>query len=246
MAESSPEAFCPSLPEDVQPLVNYCMASLSTEAQDLLRPHCRKVLFERDQLLAVSGQADAAVFFPMSGIVSIVYGEADADASIAMIGREGVANYHLLFPQSPYPYRAVGHVAGEAMCIGVDIMRFLLLSSRELRGMFYYFGAKLHLQIAATLRASLRDSVETRLARCLLMHQDRLGGDEVTIYHSAMADMLGVRRASITDAMHKLEGSRAIRDSRGQTRITDRKLLMEIAGPSYGAAEEIAPAATLL
>lgn len=221
-------------------LENLCLRGLQEASLSLIAPHLFPVTIERDQRLDQSEHASGVVLFPVSGIVSVVYGNDDGDAaSIAMIGNEGIANYHLLFPQPSYPYNAVGHVAGMALAMKVDTMRGMLLTSRELRSMFYHFGAKLHLQIAATLRASLKDPIEKRLARCLLMHHDRIGEDDIAVYHSTVADMLGVRRASITDAMHRLEGLKAIRDTRGQTRICNRTLLGEIAGSSYGAAEQI-------
>ncbi len=224
----------------LQSFGNRCLQELPDEIRSLLAPHLFEVEIERDLVLSERGATATAVVFPVSSIVSIMFGMDDGcAASIAMVGHEGIANYHLLFPHAAYPYRAVGLVSGHALAVDVTIMRGLLLTNRGLRGMFYEFGAKLHLQIASTLRGSLKDPIEKRLARCLLMHHDRIEGDDIAIFHSTLADMLGIRRASVTNAIHSLEGAGAVRDIRGHTTICDRRLLLELAGDAYGPAERV-------
>jgi len=92
------------------------------------------------------------------------------------------------------------------------------------------------IQIAATALADGRFDVEKRLARWVLMSHDRLG-DTLTLTHDFLALMLGVRRPSVTDALHKLEGKRAIRSERGLVIVLDRPLLEQIAGQAYGTPE---------
>jgi CRP-like cAMP-binding protein len=92
------------------------------------------------------------------------------------------------------------------------------------------------IQIAATALADGRYTVDQRLARWLLMSQDRLG-DDTTLTHEFLALMLGVRRPSVTDALHVLEGKRLIHASRGLITIRDRNKLLEMAGGAYGVPE---------
>ena len=79
--------------------------------------------------------------------------------------------------------------------------------------------------------------MEQRTARWLLMYHDRIDGDELAITHEELGVMLGVRRASITDALHHLEGSEGIRSLRGRLQIRDRVRLVALAGDTYGRAE---------
>jgi hypothetical protein len=92
-------------------------------------------------------------------------------------------------------------------------------------------------QLGRTILANLHDPTERRLARWLLMNHDRLHGDEISLTHEQLGVMLGVRRASVTDTLHVLEGQGFIRSVRGRVIIRDRKGLIEFAGESYGAAE---------
>ncbi|RDJ03733.1 hypothetical protein B5K05_28355 [Rhizobium phaseoli] len=75
-----------------------------------------------------------------------------------------------------------------------------------------------------------------RLARWLLMCHDRLAGD-VPVTHEFLAAMLGVRRSGITEHLHVLEGIHAIKSTRGNVRILDRRALIEVAGGCYGGPE---------
>jgi DNA-binding MarR family transcriptional regulator len=66
------------------------------------------------------------------------------------------------------------------------------------------------------------------------MAHDRLPGDEIALRHEDIGNMLGVRRASVTDTLHMLEGAGAIRSSRGRLTVRSRAVLEELAGDSYG------------
>jgi hypothetical protein len=76
-----------------------------------------------------------------------------------------------------------------------------------------------------------------RLARWLLMSHDRVDGDDLNLTHDFLALMLGVRRSSVTDAIHILEGEHCIRAMRGHIHVRDRAKLEQVAGPSYGQPE---------
>jgi hypothetical protein len=92
-------------------------------------------------------------------------------------------------------------------------------------------------QMGRTILANLHEPTERRLARWLLMNHDRLQGEEIALTHEQLGVMLGVRRASVTDALHIVEGHSFIRSVRGRVIIRDRLGLIEFAGESYGAAE---------
>ena len=92
-------------------------------------------------------------------------------------------------------------------------------------------------QMTGTITSNLIQSVEERTARWLLMYQDRIDGNELVITHDELSAMLGVRRASITDALHSLEGCGHVRSSRGRLLILDRSGLLDLAGDAYGRAE---------
>lgn len=93
------------------------------------------------------------------------------------------------------------------------------------------------MQVAATALADGRYNVEQRTARWLLMAHDRLENDELPLTHDFLALMLGVRRSSVTNALHVVEGSRAIKASRSLIVVRDRDKLERLPGASYGLPE---------
>jgi CRP-like cAMP-binding protein len=92
-------------------------------------------------------------------------------------------------------------------------------------------------QIAQTAYVNATFDIEVRLARWLLMMQDRAGTNELALTHDFLSAMLGVRRPGVTIATHVLEGTGAIRAKRGRIEVRDREKLLELAGDSYSSAE---------
>ena len=105
-----------------------------------------------------------------------------------------------------------------------------------MRRILLRFAHVFMIQIASTTLADGRYGVEKRLARWLLMCQDRLG-ESLPLTHDFLALMLGVRRPSVTDALHTLEGKLLIRSERSLVTIRNRAGLTELAGSSYGLPE---------
>ena len=125
---------------------------------------------------------------------------------------------------------------GTALRIASSDLTELIDTNRAIRELLLRYAHVFMIQIAATALADGRYDIEQRLARWLLMCQDRLG-DELPLTHDFLSVMLGVRRPSVTDALHKLEGNRAIRAERALITVRDRAALEEKAGDSYGIPE---------
>jgi CRP-like cAMP-binding protein len=134
------------------------------------------------------------------------------------------------------PLRTLIQVPGAAQRISSNRLKEAMASSPSMLATFLRWHQVFAVQVAHTALSNGRHTVERRLARWLLMCQDRLG-DEVNITHEFLAIMLGVRRAGVTTAIHILEGRRLIKATRGHVRITDRAGLKALAGDAYGAPE---------
>ena len=89
------------------------------------------------------------------------------------------------------------------------------------------------LQIAHTAIANGRYNVEERLARWLLLCQDRLDGDVVPLTHEVLSVMLGVRRPGVTIALNTLAAAKIISNDRARITVVDRQKLKDIAGEAY-------------
>jgi hypothetical protein len=106
-----------------------------------------------------------------------------------------------------------------------------------MRFQIFRYLQTLIVQVSLAASASARASLQQRLARKLLMYHDRMGCDALPLTHEMMSLMLGVRRASVTQAVHNLESDRLIRARRGLITICDRARLEQHCGPFYGVAE---------
>jgi CRP-like cAMP-binding protein len=159
---------------------------------------------------------------------------------VALIGREGMTNSQLLLGCAEAPHEAsVSIGGGTALRLPAEELGELCARSPAARALFLRFIHALAVQASNTLACNIHYPVEKRLARWLLMFHDRSEGEEIALLHSQLGRMLSVRRATVTDALHVLEGHRAIRSTRGRILVRDRSRLEELAGCSYGLAESL-------
>lgn len=122
-------------------------------------------------------------------------------------------------------------------CLSADDLRDLLLLSQPLRQIAQRFVQVFMTQVGQTALANGRAKIDERLARWLLMAQDRLDDAGLQLTHEFIALMLGVRRPGVTEAINELEGRGLIRSTRGDLRVIDRKGLEAVAGGIYGVPE---------
>ncbi|WP_375458691.1 Crp/Fnr family transcriptional regulator [uncultured Enterovirga sp.] len=176
-------------------------------------------------------------YFPNDGVISVMASSGLGEGEIGMVGREGMTSLPLLFESDRSPNRAVVQVAGEALRVPSATLLRDIGAKAELRSVLLRFGQCWMTQISQTSLANARNTVRERLARWLVMCQDRVESDQVLITHEALAVVLGVRRPGVTVATHELEGDGAIRAKRGCIRILDRSKLEIAANGSYGCAE---------
>lgn len=128
-------------------------------------------------------------------------------------------------------------IGGAAVRIPSAVLRRLVLKSPSLHAVFLRYVQVLMSQVGQTAVASAHLAVKARLARWLLMVQDRVGSDRFGLTHELLAMMLGVRRPGVTVAMHMLEGEHLIRSTRANVQIVDRDGLEALASTSYGIPE---------
>lgn len=215
---------------------NGLLKTLSEEDVDLVRPHLEPVTLQQEQSLFESYEPITHVYFFESGLSSEVV-VASKSIEVGCIGHEGCSGVPVLLGVDASPHKAFMQAGGKAVRIASHELQGLMDDSRTLRELLLRYAHVFMIQIAATALADGRYGVEQRLARWLLMCQDRLG-DELPLTHDFLAVMLGVRRPSVTDALHKLEGNRAIKAERAMITVRNRAILEETAGDSYGIPEE--------
>jgi CRP-like cAMP-binding protein len=221
----------------VESTTNLLLRGLDPDSFGVVQPYLQPYRLVRGAEEAVGEDQEPLVLFPERGVLNLLILTGGTACPIAVLGREGLANHHVLFPQPRPSYRVSVQVEGSALAISARDFRKLVSTVPQMRNAYLSFVSSIEVQVASTLRSSMSDTVERRLARLLLMFRDRIDDDLLPLLHSHLSNILGVRRASITDALHRLEGHSAISNRRGVIAIRHRAVLEVIASTSYGAAE---------
>jgi CRP-like cAMP-binding protein len=167
----------------------------------------------------------------------MVNGASDDQIEVGMTGREGVTGLPILLGSDRSPNKTYVQVAGHGRRIKADDLRQAMDESSSLRALLLNFVQFFLIQASQTALANARFKIEERLARWLLMAQDRVDLPAMPLTHEFLSIMLGVRRAGVTDAIHALVGRGMIRSERGQIEVIDRQSLIEWANGCYGVPE---------
>ncbi len=217
---------------------NTLIRALSADGHAALGPHLHRVELQGGERIATGGTAIESVWFPESAVASCmeVLGKTCA-VEIGMVGYEGLVGWPLLLETDASMHDVAVHVGGTALRAEARAFASVCARVPAVAALFRRYVANLTVQIGRTAMSNLRDPVERRLSRWLLMCHDRLDGDEIDLTHKNIATTLGVRRASVTDGLHNLEGEHVISNRRGHIVISDRRKLERLAGESYGHAE---------
>jgi CRP-like cAMP-binding protein len=217
---------------------NRLINAMSEPAFERFRPHLTPIELPVRCVLVEANERPDHIYFLESGLGSVVASSDDQESvEVGHIGFEGMSGAHLLLQTDTTPTRTFMQVAGNGLRIGVD--EFLDIVERDVatKTLFLRYVHCSELQLAHSALANARYNVNERLARWLLMCDDRLDGGNLALTHEFLALMLGVRRSGVTNEIHILEGIKAIRATRGNIRILDRAKLLEIASGSYGIPE---------
>jgi CRP-like cAMP-binding protein len=153
-----------------------------------------------------------------------------------MFGFEGMSNMVLRLGDRTC-LTALVQVAGTAWRVKAEDFCVLLREAPSLNELTLRYKEAIAIQFAYTAFANGTFKIEERLARWLLMSQDRAQRETIPMVHAFIAAMLAVRRSGVTTATHILEGTGAIKAVRGEITIRDRAKLVELAGESYGVPE---------
>ena len=197
-----------------------------------------EVAIETRQILEAPGTPISHVYFVESGLASIV-GTIGPNQSIevGMIGFEGMTGTAVVLGDDRSSNEIVVQAAGTALRVSAGDLRKAMEKSPTLAGVFLRYVHTLFAQASHSAVANGRGRLDERLARWLLMWQDRLQSEDLKITHDFLSILLGVRRASVTVALHDLEGRSLVRSTRTLIKILDREGLRAAANGFYGIPE---------
>jgi CRP-like cAMP-binding protein len=187
-------------------------------------------------VLCQRGAPTRHVYFPVNAFISLVTAvDAHPSLEVGMVGREGMLGAPLALGVAAAPWRSLVQGAGSAWRIGaVPFRRELARSVALQRGLDRYLFVLLA-QLATSAACVRFHEIGPRLARWLLMTQDRAHADRFTVTHEFLACMLGVRRVGVTQAAGALQRRGLIAYHRGQVDVVDRAGLEAAACSCYAA-----------
>lgn len=162
-------------------------------------------------------------YFPASGLISLVSGlHGHNPLEIALIGQDGMLGATLLLGITTAPIRATVHAPGVALRITVEKFQQQMEDSPALRKMLSRYLYMRLVELSLTGGCIRYHRIDQRLARALLLAHDRARDDSFYLTHGYLADMLGVRRSSITIAAGELQDRKLISYTRGSIKVLDR------------------------
>jgi CRP-like cAMP-binding protein len=213
-------------PERHSPKHNGLLAALPPEDFERLRPHMTPVELPLGAVVYESGSPLRHVYFPVSGIVSLLYiMENGASAEIAVIGNDGLVGVSILLGGDSTPSRAVVQVAAQAYQIRSDAVLREFHRGGPMQFLILRYVQALMTQMSQTAVCNRHHTVEQQLCRWLLLSLDRLGSNEVAMTQELISNMLGVRRSGITEAARNLQQAGLIEYHRGHIRVLNRAKL---------------------
>jgi CRP-like cAMP-binding protein len=222
------------------------VSTLGAQQNDLLRALSREdliLLFEQlefvkltsGQRLYECGDKIDYAYFPTNAIISLQYVMADgATTEIAVVGREGVAGLSL-HALDRANCDAVVQAAGYGYRLKTEALRDAFNEGGALAQQLMRYTSAMFAQLAQNVVGSRHSSIEQKLCRWLLDRLDRSMTNELKVTQETIAQMLGVRRESITGAAGKLQDEGMIECRRGLVVVLDRPRLESYAGTCYRA-----------
>jgi CRP-like cAMP-binding protein len=218
----------------IRRIENRLLANLSLEEREKLTPYIVNVQLEVGQILGRPGEPIKYVYFPHSGLVSLVSTMQDGRViETATIGLEGFVGLEGLLAGNTFASEAVVQIAGTGVRVEFARLKEAAQASARLREHLFRYARAFLLQVAQSVACNSFHTIEERCCRWLLMAQDRTGQDELGLTHEFLAVMLGVRRSSVSLVARTLQNAGLIRYRRGIITIDNREGLEEAACECY-------------
>ncbi|MFU8830724.1 MAG: Crp/Fnr family transcriptional regulator [Wenzhouxiangella sp.] len=198
---------------------------------------CQPVELEFDQVIAEAGAPVSRVLFPTTAIISVTARiDGHQPLEIGMIGYEGMLGATLALGVQRHSSLAIVQGSGLALQISAAAFRKQLEDSPALMRIVHGYLFVLIEQLSQTAACNSFHEVAQRLARWLLMMDDRARGMPLVLTHQFLSDMLGVRRSAVTIAAGHLQEQQLIRYARGHIQVLSRSGLESVACDCYPAA----------
>ncbi len=209
---------------------NYILSHIDSNSCATLLGRAERVRFERENVFSEPGATIARVIFPLSGMISMVVELRGGErVECAMVGARGAVGALAAFGAERHTATAIGQMAGECWSVPATTVAEVARQNSNFGALLLRQEQFLQAQAQLTAACNARHMIVERLAGWLLRSRDVLGSDQVLLTQEAMAQMLGVQRASVSMAAGSLSAEGTIEYRRGRIRIVDAQKLSDSA-----------------
>jgi CRP-like cAMP-binding protein len=218
---------------------NVILLSISDSDYRSLRPHLEYVSLPNHLVLHEAGGNLTFAYFPNRGLISLVVVMKNGKtAEAGIVGNEGFTGTLAAVGLTRSPLQAVVQITGDGFRIEVGVLQHILESAPHLQLMLSRYAAIQGMQIAQTAACNRLHDIQQRLARWLLMTQDRVDSGSLPITHDFLATMLGTDRPTVSLAAGVLQRKGLIEYTRGAVKIVNRRKLEGSACECYGVIQQ--------
>jgi len=228
--------------EPLTPVVwrrNRLLASLPEAEQERLGADLQLVDLELRQLLYEVGQPITDVYFPLDCVISVLtLLDGEVPIEVSTTGFEGMAGLPALLGVSTSNTRSLCQAPGQALRMDAARLHHLLIAHGALAGLLLRYTEAVMGELAQNVACNRLHSTVERCARWLAQTHDRVGGDVFPMTQEFFAQMLGVRRATVSLSARDLQQAGLIRYTRGRITVLDREGLRAAACSCYHAVQQ--------
>ncbi|MEA2990918.1 MAG: hypothetical protein QOG83_3629 [Alphaproteobacteria bacterium] len=201
----------------------------------MLRRHLRSTVLSLQSILFEAGDTIAKAYFPYSGAVSLAVVLSEGQMiETAIVGRHGVVGGSAALDAQPASCRAIVQLEGAAWAIDMELLRQIAKSHPAIRSLLNWHEWVLLAQTQQAVACNASHALEARLCCWLLRASDACGKTILSTTQDSVAEILGVRRTSISLVAHNMQQAGYIRTRRGQIEILNMEALRQGACECYG------------
>lgn len=207
-----------------QLLENHILASLPPEDYERLAPHLKPVQLNHGQILYEAGGRIEHVYFPLNSMISIISETSTGESvEVGICGYEGMAGISVLLGVDKSAHKNLVQVPDSAIQVSAEVILEEFQRGGALQSLVLRYMQSLLLQISQVAACNRLHSISERLARWLLMSDDRCKCSDLPFTQEFLSLMLGARRAGVTEAALVLQAEELIHYRRGHIKIKDRE-----------------------
>jgi len=223
MSEASPQA------------VNRLLAALPDAEYQRLVPHLERVPLPVKQVLHKRGESIEYVYFPHRAIVSLISTpEEGSKVEVGLVGNEGLVGIPAVLGDNIATTTAIVQREDSGMRMEASLLKTEFQRGGVLQSLLLRYTQALYALTSQNAACNRLHNLEERLARWLLLVYDRVGSNQLQLTQKFIAEMLGVRRAGVTEAANRLQQAGLIRYSRGKITILNQQELEAASCSCYG------------